>query len=609
MRFTVGKKIGLGFGVVLILLLTVFAITYYVVNDAESTLSGSIDKNKKLLKIDQPTVNELYNLKAQLTVSQNSILKWVTVQSRPDEPWKRNLEMLLDSLIPADTIRLNSLISQWEQGSKDERSFNIIKQKIATIINTFNLEIRSSLIDFESYNDEMNILFSDDAYDYSISPNIDTTLILLDHLINHKNEIAQNKSKNSIKSFTRTNNNFENLVFGVLIAGVLLALGTIIIAFFTTLSITKPVQELKKILINLGRGVFPKKKINPSNDEIGEMSSAMNSLVSGLQKTTSFAHEVGQSNFDFPYQPMSDEDVLGHALLKMKDELAETERILEQKVKERTEEVVRQKDKIDKQKSKLEELYNDVTDSIRYAKRLQYSILPPKNVIKKWFPLSFVLFKPKDIVSGDFYWMHKIGNKHLFAAVDCTGHGVPGAFMSLVGANGLNSAIKEHKLSDPGKILDDLNAYSHESLNKEGDENAVRDGMDISLCAIDYKNMKVDYAGAYNPLYIIRDGEILVTKGDKFAIGSFEPGKKNFTTQSISLQKGDVIYVFSDGYADQFGGLKGKKFMYRQFRETLLSVKDLPMDEQRDLLDQKIEAWKGSFEQVDDILIIGVKIE
>jgi serine phosphatase RsbU (regulator of sigma subunit)/CHASE3 domain sensor protein len=609
MRFTVGKKIGLGFGIVLILLLTVFGITYYVVHTAESTLSDSIENNQKLLEIEQPTVNGLYNLKAHLTVSQSLILKWVRVPSRPDELWKKKLEKLIDSSIPRDTMRINELMDQWEEGSNDEQSFNLIKKNIAVIINSFNQYIRKSLVDFESYSDEMNKIDAEYEYDFTISPTIEETLNSLEQLIADKNEIAQNKSKDSMKSFDDTNTNFSNLALILFIAGLLLATGTIIIAFFTTLSITKPVQELKKILINLGRGVFPKSKISPSNDEIGEMSSAMNSLVSGLQKTTSFAHEVGQSNFDFPYEPLSDEDVLGHALLKMKDELAETERILEKKVKERTEEVVRQKDEIDQQKSKLEELYNDVTDSIRYAKRLQDSILPPENIMKKWFPLSFVLFKPKDIVSGDFYWMHKIGNKHLFAAVDCTGHGVPGAFMSLVGANGLNGAIKEHKLNDPGMILDDLNAYSHESLNKEGDENAVRDGMDIALCAIDYKNMQLDYAGAYNPLYIIRNGEILITKGDKFAIGSFEPGAKHFNTQSISLEKGDVIYVFSDGYADQFGGLKGKKFMYRQFRETLFSIKDLPMDEQRALLDQKIEAWKGSFEQVDDILIIGVRIE
>ena len=609
MRFTVGKKIGLGFGIVLILLLTVFAITYYVVGNAESTLTKSIDNSQRLLEVEQPTVNGLYDLKEHLTVSQSLILKWVRVPSRPDEKWKVKLLKLIDSSIPRDTLRLNELMDQWKYDKNDLESYNKIKKNIAIIINSFNQTIKSLLVDFESYSDDMNKIDAEFELDFTITPTIDTTLATLEQFIANKNEIAQNKSKDSMKSFDKTNESFNNLAFMLLIAGLLLASGTIIIAFFTTLSITKPVQELKRILINLGRGVFPKSKITPSNDEIGEMSSAMNSLVSGLQKTTSFAHEVGQSNFDFPYEPLSDEDVLGHALLKMKDELAETERILEQKVKERTEEVVRQKDEIDQQKSKLEELYNDVTDSIRYAKRLQDSILPPESIMKKWFPLSFVLFKPKDIVSGDFYWMHKIGNKHLFAAVDCTGHGVPGAFMSLVGANGLNGAIKEHKLSDPGKILDDLNAYSHDSLNKKGDENAVRDGMDIALCAIDYKRMQVDYAGAYNPLYIIRNGEIIITKGDKFAIGSFEPGEKHFKTESIPLEKGDLIYVFSDGYADQFGGLKGKKFMYRQFRETLLSIKDLPMDEQRALLDQKIEAWKGSFEQVDDILIIGVRIE
>ena len=222
---------------------------------------------------------------------------------------------------------------------------------------------------------------------------------------------------------------------------IIIVIGTIAIAIFTTISITQPVQRLKSILLGLGKGIFPKSQLKPSNDEIGEMSEAMNSLVTGLTETTQFAHEIGQSNFDYEYQPLSDEDVLGHALLKMKDELAETERILEQKVKERTEEVVKQKDEIDSQRSKLEELYTDVTDSIRYAKRLQDSILPPEKVVKKYFPSSFVLFKPKDIVSGDFYWVGQKNNEYMFAAVDCTGHGVPGAFMSLVGANGLSLSL------------------------------------------------------------------------------------------------------------------------------------------------------------------------
>jgi len=334
----------------------------------------------------------------------------------------------------------------------------------------------------------------------------------------------------------------------------------------------------------------------------------MNSLVKGLKETTQFAHEVGQSNFNYAYQPLSDEDMLGQALLKMKDELAETERILEQKVKERTEEVVKQKDEIDSQRAKLEELYTDVTASIRYAKRLQDSILPPESAIKKYFPSSFVLFKPKDIVSGDFYWIGKIKNELMFAAVDCTGHGVPGAFMSLVGANGLNSAAKDHKLSDPGLILDDLNKYSSEALNKNNDD-SVRDGMDITLCSLNKKQMKLKFAGAYNPLYLIRDSELQIIKTDKFAIGSFKPGEKNFETIEIDVKKGDKIYIFSDGYADQFGGPRGKKFMYRQFKETLISTIHESMENQKQLLDKRIESWRGSLEQVDDIVIFGVEVD
>ena len=410
------------------------------------------------------------------------------------------------------------------------------------------------------------------------------------------------------QSFKATNYKFSRLSKAIFFVGIILLIGTFIIAFFTTLSITKPVQRLKRILINLGSGVFPSHEIKPSNDEIGEMSVAMNTLVKGLKETTQFAHEVGQSNFKYPYQPLSDDDVLGHALLKMKDELAETERILEQKVKERTEEVVRQKDEIDKQKSKLEELYTDVTDSIRYAKRLQDSILPPDRYIKKLFPSSFVLFKPKDIVSGDFYWVHNIKDEMIFASVDCTGHGVPGAFMSLVGANGLKSAVTEHSLAQTGPILDDLNKYASESLNKTGDENAIRDGMDISICSLNRKKNKIQFSGAYNPLYLIRDNELQIFKTDKFAIGSFEPGTKNYQTFSLDVKKGDIIYLFSDGYADQFGGLKGKKFMYRQFKETLLAICHEPMETQKVLLDQKIEAWRGSLDQIDDILVMGVKV-
>jgi serine phosphatase RsbU (regulator of sigma subunit) len=409
-------------------------------------------------------------------------------------------------------------------------------------------------------------------------------------------------------SFTQTNDNFILLIWIIIGALIILFVGTVLIALVTSKSITKPVHELKGILINLGKGIFPRTKITPSNDEIGEMSLAMNQLVEGLRGTTTFANEVGKSNFNYPYNPLSDEDVLGHALVKMRDELAESERILEQKVIERTAEVVRQNEEINHQREKLEELYKDVTDSIRYAKRLQDSILPTEHYIEKSIPQSFVLFKPKDIVSGDFYWFSETEDKILFSAVDCTGHGVPGAFMSLIGANALNQIVQS-KIDQPSIILDELNRLSSEALNKSDEgRDKVRDGMDLALCSINRDFTKLEYAGANNPLYIVRGEEIQDIKADKFAIASFEHGEMNYTNHEIDLQKGDVIYLFSDGYADQFGGVKGKKFMYKQFRDLLLSIKDESMAKQKEILNDKIEQWKGSFEQVDDILVIGIRI-
>ncbi|MAP01757.1 MAG: hypothetical protein CMD01_02930 [Flavobacteriales bacterium] len=607
MRFTVGKKIGLGFGIVLFLLLTVFGITLYVIRDAKDTLNKSIEINDKFLNVEQPSVDQLTKLSKNLNTTHTYMQQWL-VESIKDARFKSEANLLIDSTIPMDTVKINFLSQKWEGELKDSL-YSDVKTLINLLFEKYDETIRDVLINgLDDYKDSYTILIAQSMFEIDCVPLYDSLAKRMEVLIFNQNKEANQQQELSGESFKDTNVNFKRLSLGVLIAGITLFVGTFIIAFFTTLSITKPVQQLKKILVDLGRGVFPKRHLDPSNDEIGEMTVAMNSLVSGLQKTTSFAHEVGQSNFNFPYKPLSSEDILGHALLKMKDSLAETERTLELKVKERTEEVVKQKDEIDLQKSKLEELYKDVTDSIKYAKRLQDSILPPKKYIEGLFPDSFVLFKPKDIVSGDFYWMNKIGSKHIFAAVDCTGHGVPGAFMSLVGANGLNSAVKEHRLQNPGKILDDLNNYASESLYKQEDDNAVRDGMDIAICSIDHKKMILEYSGAYNPLYIVRDNEILITKGDKFAIGSFNPYTKSYTTHKIPLQKGDVIYVFSDGYADQFGGVSGKKFMYKQFRETLLSIQSLSMEEQQLTLDKKIEEWKGSYEQVDDILVIGVKI-
>ncbi len=256
----------------------------------------------------------------------------------------------------------------------------------------------------------------------------------------------------------------------------------------------------------------------------------------------------------------------------------------------------------------LESKNKEVFDSIKYAKRLQEAILPNNEFIKKLFPESFVFYKPKDIVSGDFYWFEHWGDRKMFAAVDCTGHGVPGAFMSIVGYNLLSQAVNEHGLTKPNLILNELNKGITRTLKQTFEDSAVKDGMDIALCAFDEKNNVLEYAGAFNALWLLRNNVITEIKGDKHPVGLFLGEElKPFAIQQVAVQKGDVFYVFTDGFADQFGGPKGKKFKYKQLQELLLSVAGKPMDEQKAKLDNTIDSWRGDLEQVDDILVIGVR--
>ena len=259
--------------------------------------------------------------------------------------------------------------------------------------------------------------------------------------------------------------------------------------------------------------------------------------------------------------------------------------------------------KIELMNTDLTSKNKEITDSIVYAKRIQEAILPQDKLMKSYFNESFVLYKPKDIVSGDFYWMEKVANTLLFAAVDCTGHGVPGAFMSIVGHNGLNRAVREHNKTNPKDILDDLNEHVERSVQKSG--NDVVDGMDIALCTLDLESNKLNFSGAFNPLYMVRNGELLIIESDKQPIGG---AKKPFSQNQIQLEKGDVCYIFTDGYADQFGGEKDKKFNRTRFKQTLIDISILPMENQKNELETIFENWKGNQEQLDDICVIGFKI-
>ena len=270
---------------------------------------------------------------------------------------------------------------------------------------------------------------------------------------------------------------------------------------------------------------------------------------------------------------------------------------LERKVKERTAEVV--------QKSmEIEEKNRDITASIRYAERIQRAMLPKEDTFKE----TFVLFMPKDIVSGDFYWMYDNGDWQFIAVVDCTGHGVPGAFMSIIGHNSLNKVVREYGYTRPSAIIDQLNNEVMKALMQRH-EKAITDGMDLALIAFNKKNFTLEFAGAFNPLYVVRKGEVFHYRGDRSPIGmSSVNEKRNYTNQLIDIQPGDMLYMCSDGYADQFGSEAVKKYKSANVKKLLSEIWHLPVNEQKNRLEKEILDWKGDLDQVDDILFVGTKI-
>ncbi len=261
-----------------------------------------------------------------------------------------------------------------------------------------------------------------------------------------------------------------------------------------------------------------------------------------------------------------------------------------------------------RQKKVIEGQNKDITDSIHYAEQIQRASLPKDEEVERLLPENFVLFKPKDIVSGDFYWLGEEAGKVFFAACDCTGHGVPGAFMSMMINALLSEAVNEKGITKPSLIFYEVRNGIIKSLKQTGAEGEQKDGMDAVLCMWDKANNKLEFAAAYNSLYLIRKDELLETKGDKQPIGFYLGEQMPFTNHEIKLQKEDIIYIFSDGYADQFGGPGGKKFKSKPFRQLLVDVHKKDMAEQKAILEKTFEDWKGNLEQVDDVLVMGIRI-
>jgi len=267
-----------------------------------------------------------------------------------------------------------------------------------------------------------------------------------------------------------------------------------------------------------------------------------------------------------------------------------------------------QKSEIEKQKHLVDEKQKEILDSINYAKRIQTALMANSSMMSTNLKEHFVMFKPKDIVAGDFYWATRLpDSSFIYITADSTGHGVPGAFMSLLNISKLNDAINQ-KITRPDLVLNEVKSGIIRALNPEGSSEESKDGMDAILCRLDVKNMKLQFAAANNSFCIIRNKAIINCKADKMPVGKSHDDSALFTFNEIALESGDMVYTFTDGYGDQFGGPEGKKFMHKQLRKIFLEIAEMSIEQQKEIMSQRFEEWKGGLEQVDDVLVIGVRV-
>ena len=389
-------------------------------------------------------------------------------------------------------------------------------------------------------------------------------------------------------------------MFVGIITGILVSLLYLVLFIrWTNRDITYPVKELLSNIRQIRTGEVERYTVVRTNDEIGE-------LAEGYNEMTRKIHE--------------------HV-----EHISKMNRDLEQTVKERTQEVVMQKEEIEAQKEEIETQLematrqrdtithqNDqILDSIRYAERIQAAILPPQKLLSESLGEHFIIYKPRDIVSGDFYWTSRKNGKLLIAVADCTGHGVPGAFLSVMGISSLNEIVSRKETLSASQILEELRTYVVRSLHQTGARYEARDGIEIALCIIDPEKGSLEFSGANRPLYVVRskvsgsDGlnaEVIQYRGNRWPIGIYEYKLAPFTNQAIKLQKNDSVYLFSDGYVDQLGGPGRKTFRAIRFREVLTQIQDRSMEDQRKVLLEQHQSWKGGVEQIDDILVLGFRL-
>jgi len=551
-RFSISAKLGLGFGILTISVIISSFMTYITLEQNRKTISD-------IANIYVPSVSYLQALNHIITDSKLLIKTWVYIDKKDSTPDKIRLQKIHSHGFPELRDTLIEFSKKWSPDS--QKMLKDICTNISDTLFEKHKYIMQQLSTFENYNDasvffEINFLM--DEADGEVMILTKSLLENLEHIIKQQEQnVAAGKSlmEASLDKFNRL----------VVLLGLSLMLLAILLASAITRVIVKPLKILQEAANDLQSGNLDIKVNIKTHDEIENLADAFNQMTVGL-KTSS-------------------------------DNLKESNR------------------KLAEERENLEDANQKITSSIQYASRIQNAILPSPKLLEEIIPNSFILYKPKDIVSGDFYFIRKIDNNLLITVADCTGHGVPGAFMSMLGYSLINEIVRRREITQANQVLNHLREAIITSLHQEDKSNETKDGMDIAFCEIDLQTYQMQFAGAYNPMYICRkDNEtgdsyqLIELKADKMPIGYFYGQKRSFTNNEFQLIKGDTLYLFSDGYIDQIGGDYGRKFMKARFKEMLLSIQHKTLAEQKEYIDDKLCKWKDKYEQVDDIIVTGFRI-
>jgi serine phosphatase RsbU (regulator of sigma subunit) len=576
------RKVTVGFAFVILVISLNVGVNYFLLNESKSTI-------RRMTEVVNPYMEKMEEFNLVVTESKMYATNWVYLQNSKED--KYNLRELHRTTYPLLKKKLEDyLILLNKKADKD--SMESIFGKFEDLL-LIEKKIMSGLVTFEDYENPKKKFSAEDLVESEVLPRTEDIMRSLKATIGRNREEAAQIRNHLIHSFTK-------LLVITLSVSIGLFLAILMAAQFISGAVRKPVLTMKEIILQLGKGELPQNKIAVTRNVIGEMGESVNRLAESFTKTSVFASEIGKGNLSVAYERLGENDMLGNDLILMRDSLRVYSDEMEEKVRERTQEV------IDKNQ-KLELAYREIRDSIHYAKRIQEAILPSETIIHKVFEDAFIFYKPKDIVCGDFYWFAQKGDEVIMAAIDCTGHGVPGALMTVIGNSILHQVVNFSGVTDPAKILNQLDRKLLETMRHHGGA-ITNDGMDVSICRYRISKKELTFAGAKRPLYLFKQGELIEIKGNKFPIGSFQyDSEKLFTEHRLNVNSGDSIYMFSDGYQDQFGGQDGKKFMIGQFRDLLKEIRPLPMSEQYLIVEKRMLAWQGRMDQTDDVLLMGIR--